>query len=74
MDRKPEHLLGRAELDHATGVHHRHLGDETAHDGEVVAHVDRGHPIGPAHGSHCLEHVPLCGHVETSRRLVEDNE
>ena len=74
MDRQPEHLLCRAYLDDATGVHDCDLGDEAAHDGEVMAHVDRCYAIGPAHRPHCFEHVPLRRNVETGRRLVENNQ
>ena len=69
-----EYLLGRADLHDATRVHDRYLGYESAYDGEVVAHIDGGHPIGPAHRLHRFKHVSLCGHVEACRRLVENDD
>jgi hypothetical protein len=71
--RFPEERALRAELDDTAAVHHRDPIRERGHDGEVVAHVDRGHAVGVAERTNRLEHVRLRRHVEPGRRLVQDD-
>jgi hypothetical protein len=46
--RFPEERALRPELDDTASVHHRDPVRERGDDGEVVAHVDRGHAVGVA--------------------------
>ena len=74
MQRLAEHLGGGADLDDPPGIHDRHLGDQPADDREVVADVDRRHPVGAAQAPDGVQDVALGGDVEAGRRLVEHDQ
>ncbi len=73
MRGQPEQRPRRADLGEPAAVHDRDASRQRGDDGEIVAHVHGSDAVRRAEVAHRLEHVGLRGHVETGRRLVEND-
>ena len=74
MPRPIEDRLGRSALDDAAEIHHRDAAAHRADDREVVADQDIGEVEGLAQAAEQRQHRRLHRHVETRRRLVQDDD
>ena len=72
MLRVVEDLGGGAALHDLAAVHHDGLVGELAHDGQVVADQDVGHPGPVADLGQQVQHLGLDRHVKRGDRLVQD--
>jgi hypothetical protein len=67
-----QHVLGPY-LDNPAGIHHGDAVDERCDNGKVMAHVERGNAMHPAKHPNGLEDVRLGRHIQSCRRLVQND-
>jgi len=74
MVRAAEEGVTGAHLHEPSRVHHGDPVGQVGDHGEVVGHVESGHPVGARQVLDGAQHVRLGRHVETRRGLVEDDQ
>ena len=68
-----ENILQRAEFHHTAHIHHTHLVCHLGHKAHVVRDQDNGLMVVDLQGLHQLHDLRLDRHIQSSRRLIRDD-